>query len=380
MTVSPLTYLSRSGVAVWLDDLSRPLVRTGGLARLVTETGVVGVTTNPSIFATAISAGAGYEDALRAHAAAGDDAARTVHALTTEDVREAADVLRPVFEATGGRDGRVSIEVDPRLAHDTDATVEQAAALWAAVDRPNILVKIPATRAGLPAIEATIAAGISVNVTLIFSLSRYREVIDAYLTGLERAWAAGTDLATIRSVASFFVSRVDTAVDRLLAQSEHADAAGLLGTIAVANAQLAYQQHLATVSTSRWRALAEHGAHVQRPLWASTGVKNPAYPDTLYVDELVAPDTVNTMPRKTLDAVVERGRTTTDGVDTITSALPRAAERVATLARIGIDLDEVTERLEREGVDTFLASWTDLLTSVEQALTSARTESQEDGQ
>ena len=380
MTVSPLTYLSRSGVAVWLDDLSRPLVRTGGLARLVTETGVVGVTTNPSIFATAISAGAGYEDALRAHAAAGDDAARTVHALTTEDVREAADVLRPVFEATGGRDGRVSIEVDPRLAHDTDATVEQAAALWAAVNRPNILVKIPATRAGLPAIEATIAAGISVNVTLIFSLSRYREVIDAYLTGLERAWAAGTDLATIRSVASFFVSRVDTAVDRLLAQSEHADAAGLLGTIAVANAQLAYQQHLETVSTSRWRALAEHGAHVQRPLWASTGVKNPAYPDTLYVDELVAPDTVNTMPRKTLDAVVERGRTTANGVDTITSALPRAAERVATLARIGIDLDEVTERLEREGVDTFLASWTDLLTSVEQALTSARTESQEDGQ
>ena len=380
MTVSPLTYLSRSGVAVWLDDLSRPLVRTGGLARLVTETGVVGVTTNPSIFATAISAGAGYEDALRAHAAAGDDAARTVHALTTEDVREAADVLRPVFEATGGRDGRVSIEVDPRLAHDTDATVEQAAALWAAVNRPNILVKIPATRAGLPAIAATIAAGISVNVTLIFSLSRYREVIDAYLTGLERAWAAGTDLATIRSVASFFVSRVDTAVDRLLAQSEHADAAGLLGTIAVANAQLAYQQHLETVSTSRWRALAEHGAHVQRPLWASTGVKNPAYPDTLYVDELVAPDTVNTMPRKTLDAVVERGRTAADGVDTITSALPRAAERVATLARIGIDLDEVTERLEREGVDTFLASWTDLLTSVEQALTSARTESQEDGQ
>ncbi len=380
MTVSPLTYLSRSGVAVWLDDLSRPLVRTGGLARLVTETGVVGVTTNPSIFATAISAGAGYEDALRAHAAAGDDAARTVHALTTEDVREAADVLRPVFEATGGRDGRVSIEVDPRLAHDTDATVEQAAALGAAVNRPNILVQIPATRAGLPAIEATIAAGISVNVTLIFSLSRYREVIDAYLTGLERAWAAGTDLATIRSVASFFVSRVDTAVDRLLAQSEHADAAGLLGTIAVANAQLAYQQHLETVSTSRWRALAEHGAHVQRPLWASTGVKNPAYPDTLYVDELVAPDTVNTMPRKTLDAVVERGRTTSDGVDTITSALPRAAERIATLARIGIDLDEVTERLEREGVDTFLASWTDLLTSVEQALTTARTESQEDGQ
>lgn len=380
MTVSPLTYLSRSGVAVWLDDLSRPLVRTGGLARLVTETGVVGVTTNPSIFAAAISAGVGYEDALRAHAAAGDDAARTVHALTTEDVREAADVLRPVFDATGGRDGRVSIEVDPRLAHDTDATVEQAAALWAAVDRPNILVKIPATRAGLPAIETTIAAGISVNVTLIFSLSRYREVIDAYLTGLERAWDAGTDLATIRSVASFFVSRVDTAVDRLLAQSEHADAAGLLGTIAVANAQLAYRQHLETVSTSRWRTLAAHGAHVQRPLWASTGVKNPAYPDTLYVDELVAPDTVNTMPRKTLDAVVERGRTTTDGVDTITSALPRAAERVATLARIGIDLDEVTERLEREGVDTFLASWTDLLTSVEQALTTARTESQEDGQ
>ena len=380
MTVSPLTYLSRSGVAVWLDDLSRPLVRTGELARLVTESGVVGVTTNPSIFASAISASVGYEDALRAHAAVGDDAATTVHALTTQDVREAADVLRPVFEATGGRDGRVSIEVDPRLAHDTDATVEQAAALWAAVDRPNILVKIPATRAGLPAIEATIAAGISVNVTLIFSLTRYREVIDAYLAGLERAWADGTDLATIRSVASFFVSRVDTAVDRLLAQSEHADAAGLRGTIAVANAQLAYQQHLETVATPRWQALAAHGAHVQRPLWASTGVKNPAYPDTLYVDELVAPDTVNTMPRKTLDAVVERGRTTADAVDTITSALPRAAERVATLARIGIDLDEVTERLEREGVDTFMASWTDLLTSVEQALTAATTESQEDGQ
>ena len=380
MSTTPVTHLSESGVAVWLDDLSRPLIRTGELARLVASSGVVGVTTNPSIFAAAISGGDGYQDALHAHAGAGDDAETTVHALTTEDVRAAADVLRPVFGATGGRDGRVSIEVDPRLAHDTAATVAQAAALWAAVDRPNVLVKIPATLAGLPAITATIAAGISVNVTLIFSLERYRAVIDAYLTGLEAALAAGIDLGTVRSVASFFVSRVDTALDPLLDALGTPEAAALRGSVAVANARLAYQVHLETVASARWQALAAHGAHVQRPLWASTGVKDPTLPDTLYVDELVAPDTVNTMPRKTLDAVVDHGRTASGDVDTITSALPDAAERVAALARTGIDLDEVTERLEREGVDKFMASWEELLTSVTHALEAARTGSQEDGQ
>lgn len=378
MSLSPLAQLAQSGVAVWLDDLSRPLIRTGELARLVSETGVVGVTTNPSIFSGAISSGDGYQDALRAHAAAVDDAETTVHALTTDDVREAADVLAPVFEATGGRDGRVSIEVDPRIAHDTDATVQQAAALWATVDRPNVLVKIPATLAGLPAITATIASGISVNVTLIFSLDRYRAVVDAYLTGLEQALAAGLDLATIRSVASFFVSRVDTAVDRMLDEQGTPEAAALRGSIAVANARLAYQEHLAVTASPRWHALAARGAHLQRPLWASTGVKDPAYPATKYVDELAAPDTVNTMPRKTLDAVVDGSRTADEAVDTITAALPDAAERVAALTRTGIDLDEVTDRLEREGVDTFMASWEDLLTSVGQALQTAMTELQED--
>lgn len=380
MSTTAITHLSDAGVAVWLDDLSRPLIGTGELARLVAETGVVGVTTNPSIFAASISSGDGYQDALRAHAEASDDAETTVHALTTDDVRAAADILAPVLAATGGRDGRVSIEVDPRLAHDTAATTEQAAALWRTVDRPGVLVKIPATLAGLPAITATIAAGISVNVTLIFSLERYRAVIDAYLAGLEQAHAAGIDLATIRSVASFFVSRVDSAVDPLLDAEGSPEAAALRSTIGVANARLAYGVHLETVASARWQALAALGAHVQRPLWASTGVKDPALPDTLYVDELVAADTVNTMPRKTLDAVVDHGRTLPGGADTITSALPDAAERVAALARTGIDLDEVTDRLEREGVDKFMASWQDLLTSVTQALETARTQSQEDGQ
>lgn len=379
MSASPLHHLSASGVAVWLDDLSRPLLTDGGLAELVSERSVVGVTTNPTIFAGAIAGSEAYSADLATLAAEGADAETAVTRLTTDDVRSALDVLAPALESTGGRDGRVSIEVDPRLAHDTDATIAHAAELSAAVDRRGLLVKIPATLEGIPAIEATIAAGISVNVTLIFSIERYRAVIDAYLTGLEKAHAAGHDLAEIRSVASFFVSRVDSAVDPLLDASDDPRAAGLRGTIALANARRAYEVHLETLASERWTALAASGAHPQRPLWASTGVKDPALPDTLYVDALVAEGTVSTMPRATLEAVADHGTTASGSADTITPAIADAHDRLALLREIGINLDDVTATLEAEGVAKFVTSWDDLLATVAEQL--ARTApSQEDSQ
>jgi transaldolase len=360
--------LADAGVAIWLDDLSRELL-PDGLAELVRDRGVVGVTTNPTIFASALAKGHAYDAQLRELAAAGVDADEAVFRITTDDVRAACDVLAPVHEATDGVDGRVSIEVDPRLARDTAGTLAAARRLWRTVDRPNCFIKIPATVEGLPAITAAVAEGISVNVTLIFSLERYRAVVDAYRRGLEQARAAGRDLSGIASVASFFVSRVDTAVDARLDALGTAEAAALRGSIAIANARLAYRHHEESLRTPPWRELLAAGARPQRPLWASTGVKDPAYPDTLYVDHLVAPGVVSTMPRATLEAVADHG---TAGEDTVTGAYDDAADRLRRLAGLGVDLDEVTARLEVEGVDKFVASWDELLTTVRAALEAAR--------
>jgi transaldolase len=364
---APIARLREAGVAIWFDDLSRELLDDGGLAGLVGSRGVVGVTTNPTIFAAAFAKGSAYAEQLAALKAAGADADEAVFRITTDDVRHACDVLAPVHEATGGRDGRVSIEVDPRLAHDTDGTLAAARRLWATVDRPNLFIKIPATVDGLPAVAAAVAEGISVNVTLIFSLERYRAVIHAYRDGLERALKAGLDVRGIASVASFFVSRVDTAVDARLDALGTAEAAALRGAVAIANARMAYQVHLQSLASPGWQHLRAAGAHPQRPLWASTGVKDPTYPDTRYVDELVASGVVNTMPRATLDAVADHGR-----IDaTIMDSIDDAGDRLQQLAALGIDLAEVTEMLEMEGVDKFVKSWQALLATVEQGLGAA---------
>ncbi|QVI67584.1 transaldolase [Cellulomonas fengjieae] len=365
---TPLARLAEAGVAIWLDDLSRERLRTGNLAELVRDKGVVGVTTNPSIFASALSKGDAYDAQLRELAADGADADAAVFRITTDDVRQAADVLRPVFDATDGVDGRVSIEVDPRLAKDADATLATARSLWSTVDRPNVFIKIPATQEGLAAITAVLAEGISVNVTLIFSIERYGKVLDAFLTGLEQAKANGHDLASIASVASFFVSRVDAAIDPRLDAIGTPQAAALRGEAAIANARLAYGLYQEVVADDRWAALAAAGARPQRPLWASTGVKDPSYPDTRYVDELVVAGVVNTMPEATLDAVADHGG---DGTDTVTGTRQESEAVIAGLRELGIDIDEVTEQLEVEGVDKFTASWDELLSTVSDGLAGA---------
>lgn len=372
-----LAALSRAGVSIWLDDLNRTLISSGELERLVERCGVVGVTTNPTIFAAALSQGHAYDDQVRRLARAGTNVEAAVFDITTQDVRDACDVLRPVFDATGGQDGRVSIEVDPRLARDKAGTVEMAQRLWQAVDRPNVMIKIPATVEGLPAIAASIAAGISVNVTLIFSLDRYRGVMNAFLTGLEQAREHERDLSVIRSVASFFVSRVDSEVDKRLdaIAADHPELAEqarrLKGKAGIANARLAYQAFEEVFATPRWANLADDGAHKQRPLWASTGVKNPDYPDTMYVSELVAPDTVNTMPGKTLDAVADHGQIEPGAV---TGGYEQAAAVLDDLERIGVSYVDVVELLEKEGLEKFDASWEQLLDSVDTALTKAKDE------
>ena len=357
--------LAAAGVSIWLDDLSRGRLTSGGLAGLIADDHVTGVTTNPSIFQAAITAGSDYDEQLGGLRADGARVEDAVFAMTTDDVRSACDLFLPVYEATDGVDGRVSIEVDPRLARDTDGTVAQAKALAAAVDRPNVLIKIPATVEGLPAISATLAEGISVNVTLIFALDRYRAVLNAFLEGLERAHAAGHDLARIHSVASFFVSRVDTEVDKRLTAVGTPEALALKGEAAIANARLAYQAYEEVFSTPRWRSLADDGARPQRPLWASTGVKDPAYPDTLYVTELVAPGTVNTMPEKTLRAVADHGEITGD---TITGGYAAAQQTLDAVEAQGIAYTEVVELLEREGLTKFVDSWQALLDDVRDAL------------
>ncbi|MFC8223642.1 transaldolase [Streptomyces sp. NPDC057362] len=362
-----LQRLADQGVSVWLDDLSRRRIESGNLAELIRTKHVVGVTTNPSIFQAAIGSGEGYEEQLADLATRGVTVDEAVRMMTTADVRAAADVLREVYDATGGRDGRVSIEVDPRLAHDTRATVAEAKQLAWLVDRPNVMIKIPATKAGLPAITEVVGAGISVNVTLIFSLERYREVMDAYLAGLERAQAAGIDLAGIHSVASFFVSRVDSEIDKRLSLLGTDEALGLRGRAALANARLAYEAYENVFAGDRFTALAGARANPQRPLWASTGVKDPAFRDTLYVEELVAPGTVNTMPEATLDATADHGEVRGD---TVTGGYAQARADLAAVERLGVSYDEVVEQLEREGVAKFEAAWDDLLAAVTKSLDS----------
>ncbi|OIK01707.1 transaldolase [Streptomyces sp. MUSC 14] len=360
-----LKRLSEEGVAIWLDDLSRKRITSGNLAELIDQQHVVGVTTNPTIFQKAISGGDGYEQQLTDLAARKVTVDEAIRMITTADVRDAADILRPVFDATDGQDGRVSIEVDPRLAHHTRATVAEAKQLAWLVDRPNTLIKIPATKAGLPAIAEVIGLGISVNVTLIFSLERYRAVMDAYLTGLEKAKERGLDLSLVRSVASFFVSRVDTEIDKRLDALGTDEAKALRGKAAVANARLAYQAYEEVFSSDRWQALENAGARKQRPLWASTGVKDPAYQDTMYVTDLVAPNTVNTMPEATLEATEDHGQITGD---TITGTYEQARADLDALEKLGISYDDVVQVLEDEGVEKFEASWIDLLKSTEAEL------------
>ncbi|MFJ2924539.1 transaldolase [Streptomyces massasporeus] len=362
-----LKRLSDEGVSIWLDDLSRRRIESGNLAGLVATGNVVGVTTNPSVFQAAIGSGEGYEEQLADLAVRGVTVDEAVRMMTTADVRAAADVLRPVYEATGGRDGRVSIEVDPRLAHDTTATVAEARQLAWLVDRPNVMIKIPATKAGLPAITEVIGAGISVNVTLIFSLERYREVMDAYVAGLEKAQAAGLDLSGIHSVASFFVSRVDSEIDKRLTLLGTDEALALKGRAALANARLAYEAYEHVFAGARWQALGGARANRQRPLWASTGVKDPAYKDTLYVDELVAPGTVNTMPEATLNAVADHGDVQGD---TVTGGYAQARADLAAVERLGIAYDEVVRQLEDEGVAKFEVAWQELLDAVTKSLNS----------
>lgn len=364
-----LAALSAAGVSVWLDDLSRDRISSGNLQELIDSKSVVGVTTNPSIFQAALSKGNAYDAQVSELAERGADVDATIRTVTTDDVRNACDIFTPVFEATGGVDGRVSIEVDPRLAHDTEKTIAQAVELWKIVDRPNVLIKIPATEAGIPAIAKVIGEGISVNVTLIFSVERYELVIGAYLEGLEAARAGGHDLSKIHSVASFFVSRVDTEIDARLDKIGTPAAKNLQGKAALANARLAYVAYQQAFEVgSRFHDLAGSGARPQRPLWASTGVKNPAYPDTLYVTDLVSPNTVNTMPEKTMDAVADHGEVTGD---TISGKGPESQEVFDELSAVGIDISDVFLTLENEGVEKFEASWNELLEATGEQLRQA---------
>jgi transaldolase len=370
-----LKALADAGVSIWLDDLSRERIETGNLADLVKESSVVGVTTNPTIFASALANGERYDDQVRELAATGKDVDDVIFAITTTDVRQACDVLADTFEATGGLDGRVSIEVSPAMAHDEKATIEMAKKLWAEVDRENLLIKIPATTEGAPAITDVLGEGISVNVTLIFGLERYDSVMDAYLAGLEKAQAAGKDLSKIYSVASFFVSRVDTEIDKRLDATGDPQAGNLMGLAGIANARLAYQAFEEKFSGDRFLALKEAGANVQRPLWASTGVKNPDYRDTMYVTDLVVSNTVNTMPEKTLQAFADHGEVNGDQV---TTNYDEARQVMADLKKLDIDYDDVIETLENEGVDKFVKSWDELVETVRGQLEGAKGGSQDE--
>ena len=361
-----LSALTEAGVSIWLDDLSRERLTSGSLAALVEQQHVTGVTTNPSIFAKAIGGTESYQSQVRDLTARGVQVGEALRALTTFDVRWACDVLRPVYDATDGVDARVSIEVDARLAHDTTATIAEARALWWAVDRPNLFIKIPAARQGIPAISACLAEGISINVTLIFSLTRYDQVQGAFLDGMERARQAGHNLHDIASVASFFVSRVDTEVDTRLDTIGSPQARELRGQVAVANARLAYQRYEQMLATDRWQALAAAGGRPQRPLWASTSMKNRAYPDTRYVVDLVAPNVVNTMPEATLRAVADHADVPTDSIH---GSYEHAQGVLDRLADLGVDYDDVVGKLEHDGIATFAAAWRDLADELDAALT-----------
>jgi len=365
----PLADLTAQDVSIWLDDISRERLVTGNLQSLIDEKHIVGVTSNPTIFQKALEKGHVYDDQIRDLAVRGVSLEEAVRLLTSYDIRWGCDVLRPVYDRTDGLDGRVSIEVDPRIAYETDKTTAEAKGLWWLVDRPNVLIKIPATEAGLPSIAAATAVGVNVNITLIFSLDRYDGVMDAYLTGLEQAHAAGIDLSTIRSVASFFVSRVDTEIDKRLDKIGTDEAQRLRGKAGIANAQLAYQRYEKVFSSDRWKALEALGANSQRPLWASTGVKDPAYDDTMYVVELVAPNTVNTMPEATLNAVEDHGVIAGDAVR---GSYATAQKVLDDLAAIGIDYNDVVKVLEIEGVQKFEDAWKQLLEGVQAQLDAAR--------
>lgn len=362
-----LKQLAEAGVSIWLDDLSRERIETGNLADLVKNSSVVGVTTNPSIFQKALSDGERYDDQVREMARSGAGVDAAARDITTDDVRNACHVMRPVFDATHGVDGRVSIEVHPGLANDTAGTVEEAAELWHEVGEPNLFVKIPGTPAGWPAITETLAAGICVNVTLIFGLDQYRHVLEAYVAGLEKAADNGHDLSGLHSVASFFVSRVDTEIDDRL-EASGADAA-LRGKAGIANARLAFKMYEEFFTGERWEALEAKGANTQRPLWASTGVKNPDYDDTMYVVELVVPNTVNTMPQATLEAVADHGEIRGDRVRPF---YDDAAAHLQALADAGIDYDDVIRVLIEEGVAKFDKAWEEMLETLEESLEAAR--------
>jgi transaldolase len=366
MSSNPLAQLSANGVSIWLDDLSRSRIVSGNLKDLIASRSVSGVTTNPTIFAGALAKGEGYQDQVSELAASGADATSAIFAITTKDVADACDIFAGVYASTNGFDGRVSIEVEPGLANDAAGTIKQAKELFAAVDRENVMIKIPATKPGLDAITAVIAEGISVNVTLIFSLSRYREVIAAYIDGVKLAKANGHDVSKIHSVASFFVSRVDTEIDKRL---EAAGKPELKSKAALANARLAYEVFEQEFSTDAWSALAEAGANVQRPLMASTGVKDPALLDTLYVTELVAPQLVNTMPEKTMEAVFDHGVVP---AASITNNYEAARDVLAAVAAAGVSLDDATQLLEDEGVEKFIISWGELVETVDSALKAAK--------
>ncbi len=367
MANNPLWQLREYGQSVWFDTISRDLVRTGGLQRLIDEYAVVGVTSNPTIFEKALSVGSAYDDDIRALSDAGESTERIFERLATDDIRDACDILQPIYERTNHVDGRVSIEVSPSLAHETDATIEEARRLWRTVDRPNLMVKVPGTREGIPAIEQLIYEGLSINVTLLFAVSMYERVMEAYLRGLERRVAEGQPLDQIHSVASFFVSRVDTMVDKELEakiaatddSAEQERLRGLLGKAAVANAKLAYQAFKRVFAGPRWEALRARGANLQRPLWASTSTKNPAYPDTLYIAELIGPQTVNTMPENALLAFADHGEVRGN---TVEADLDEAERVIRRLGEVGIDLADITERrLIEEGVRSFANSFDTLL-------------------
>lgn len=357
-----LAALAGAGVSIWLDDISRQRLNSGNLADLIRTKHVVGVTSNPTIFAGALKHAEDYDEQVRELAARGASVEDAIREITVADVRQGCDVFRDVWESTDGVDGRVSLEVDPTLARDTDATAAQALDLWKAVDRPNLLVKIPATEAGLPAIASALAEGVAVNVTLIFSVERYRAVMGAYLDGLERAAANGQALKSLVSVASFFVSRVDSEIDKRLEKIGTEEALALRGKAGVANSRLAYAAFQEVFSGPRWDALAAKGARPQRPLWASTGVKNPDYPDTLYVTELVVADTVNTMPEATLEAFADHGDT---NGDLVTGTGADAQGVFDQLEQVGVDLTDVFLVLEDEGVQKFEKSWTELTETVQ---------------
>jgi transaldolase len=365
MSEQVLAQLSDAGVALWLDDISRDRLATGNLAALIRDRHIVGVTSNPTIFQKAITGSELYDQQVHDLASRRVTVEEAVRMITATDIRWACDQLRPVYEASDGVDGRVSYEVDPRLAHDTETTIAEARQLWWLVDRPNLFIKIPATKEGLPAISQCLAEGISVNVTLIFSLQRYREVMDAFLDGVERRRATGADLTRLGSVASFFVSRNDTETDQRLDKIGTEEAQALRGQAAIANARLAYQEYEKVFGSQRWKDLAAAGAHPQRPLWASTGVKDPQYDDTRYVMDLVAPGIVNTMPEATLDAVYDHG---VFRGDTIRPMYAEAKKVLDDLAELGVDYDDVVQVLEDEGVDKFEVSWNELLEAVQAEL------------